>query len=245
MGEPEALGCPIKKAKVLFIQADTPKEVILERLQLLNVAVDGLHFSFCYPGLDIVNPNNDEQDRYFYDLLRKQHREQGYEIVFIDSLRMIHNLDDKESQSPSVVYRALKRLFPGASIVLIHHDTKFNKDKAANETFSGSQAWMNHATVGIKFTLKDKSLEEITIEHTKSQASKEEPPLHLKAKDGVFVSCLNQAKASEIRDFLITFKGELEDLPLRDLDARIADHFGISERTVRRRRIDIEEGWWS
>lgn len=238
-GEEEILGLSASPGRVLFVQADTPKRVIVPRMQELDVAVEKLHFNFCFPGFDILNPSNNELDLWYYQILAKQHREQKYDLVFIDSLRAIHNLDDKESASPHLVYRALAKLFPGAVVILIHHDTKFNPDKAADETFSGSQAWMNHATVGIKFEHVDKGREEIRLCHTKSQASDLIKPISLGIKAGVHVRSLAQAKTDEVVDYILGHVLKAgQSLSIREIDLEVSGYFGISERTARRRRLD-------
>jgi RecA-family ATPase len=124
LGQNEIFGCKLAPAKVLYVQADTPKQVIIPRMKLLNVAIDNFDFNFCYPGFNLLDPYKDENDAYYYDILKKVHTENQYDLVFIDSLRAIHSEDDKEATTVHKVYRALRRLFPGASLVIIHHDKK-------------------------------------------------------------------------------------------------------------------------
>lgn len=236
----EIFGCALEHGKVLCIQADTPKNVIVPRYKGLGVGLKNLHFNFCYPGFNILDPFKEPEDSFYYQLLYRKHRKELYDVVLIDSLRAIHGEDDKESQTPHRVYRALTRLFPKASIVIIHHDSKDNPDKAKDETFSGSQAWLNHATVGIKFSHKDKGKEEITLEHTKSQASELAPPLHIGMQGGVLARSLAQAKLDEVESYMRGL--EKEGKTSRELDLEIAGYFGISERTARRRRLDVEKG---
>ena len=239
VGEPEIFGAVIQPGKCLFIQADTPKRVIVPRMQALDVAVDKLHFNFCFPGFDILNPAASELDLWYYQILAKQHKQEKYDIIFIDSLRAIHNLDDKESTSPHLVYRALRKLFPGATVVLLHHDTKFNPDKAHDETFSGSQAWLNHATVGIKFEHKDRGKEEITLHHTKSQASELVGPLAIGIREGIFARSLAQAKVDEVGGYIGQLLASGQPMNRKDIDKQVAEYFGVSERTARRRRIEL------
>lgn len=237
----EVLNCGTKKGRVLFVQADTPKRVIVPRLQQLGVAIQDLDFAFCYPGFDVVTPHEDgELSMYFYQLLSKIHRENTYDVVFIDSLRAIHRLDDKEATTVHTVYRACHKLFYDASIVLIHHDKKFNKDSKGDETFSGSQAWANHATVTLKFSHVDQDAREIQIEHLKTQASELTKPLRVKiADDGVSILRDSGSDLQSIADFIVGL--EAEGFENADVMARLAEYYGFGLRTARRRKAEAHK----
>ena len=73
------------------------------------------------------------------------------QVVFIDSLRKAHPLDDKASGTPSLVYTAYRSTFPGATLVFIHHERKTAKDddRPGNESYSGSRAWSNDCEIGL------------------------------------------------------------------------------------------------
>lgn len=235
----EILNYPTQQGKVLFVQADTPKTVIVPRLQALGVAIDNLDFAFCYPGFDIVAPAAEgELSLFFHDLLRKKHKEHKYDVVFIDSLRAIHRLDDKEATSVHTVYRACHKLFYGATICLIHHDKKFNKDSSKDETFSGSQAWANHATVTLKFSHLDQQQREIQIEHMKTQASELVPPIKVTmGQNGVEIL---QDSASDMQAIESFVRGLIaQDMDSKEIDNQLAEYFNISPRTARRRRKEL------
>jgi hypothetical protein len=246
-GDPEIFNCKLKPGKVLYVQADSPKQIIVPRLKLLDVAIENLDFNFCNPGPNIVDPYKDELDAFYYAILQKMHRQEGYDVVFIDALRGIHRLDDKEATSVHTVYGALLKLFYGATIVIIHHDKKANPDGVpGDESFSGSQAWLNHATVGLKFSHQDRGSGHIKIEHTKSQASELAPPLTISLKDGIFAKSLQEAELLEVKGFI----GQLIDVATEDkmptakqIDEQVSEHFGVSIRTARRRRKELE-GFW-
>lgn len=238
-GQEEVLNCAIRPGRVLFVQADTPKAVIVPRLQAMKVDIPALDFNFCYPGFNILEPHKDELDSFYYSILSKYHRENKYDIVFIDSLRAIHSADDKESTTVHQVYRALSKLFYGATIVLIHHDKKFNKDNSSDETFSGSQAWVNHATVTLKFSNNNKKENEIKIEHTKTQASETIEPIIVKlAQDGINIIGDSGSDKGAVGDFIQKLASGAEFTP-SEIDLRVSEFFGFSKRTAQRRRIDL------
>lgn len=237
-GAEEILGCPTRKAKVLFVQADTPRDIIVPRLKALDVGVPDLDFVFAYPGFDILNPSTDESSVLYYNLLHTLHREHSYQVVMIDALRGIHTEDDKESATVHKVYRALRRLFPGATVVLIHHDRKYSQDGLGDESFSGSQAWGNHATVVMKFSRPNKREEVFRIEHTKTQASELVPPIEVRLVDGTHIQTSPHSDEKAIRAKISALRGA--GLLNKEIDAQAADYFGVSERTIRRRREKLE-----
>ncbi len=245
-GQSELFGCKLSPAKVLYVQADTPKRVIVPRMKRLGAGLGKLDINFCYPGFNILKPHEDENDSYYYDILAKVHRENAYDMVFIDSLRAIHSEDDKEATTVHKVYRALAKLFTGATVLIIHHDKKASPDGLpGNESFSGSQAWVNHATVGLKVSVKDAKLCHVELQHTKSQASEMVEPLLIQMKEGIFAKCLTDAALDEVEDFITQMEvcdkktGEL--FTLAQIDEQVAEYFSVSIRTARRRRADLEE----
>jgi archaellum biogenesis ATPase FlaH len=241
-GQPEIFGCKVEKAKVLYIQADTPKRVIIPRMQVLDVNVDNLDFIFCYPGFDILEWEKDDNDRFIHDILSKVHRDNKYDVVMIDSLRAIHTKDDKEATTVHSVYRALRRMFPGASILIIHHDKKSSPEGLpGDESFSGSQAWVNHATVGLKISHLDKTQGHVQLEHTKSQASELVEPLKIEIKQGILAKCLTSANIDELEGYFSEHNNLEQANSLAELDKQVGAYFGVGERTARRRRMEAME----
>lgn len=237
------LGLRVRPGRVLYVEADTPRDVILERAQLTlqGIQTSSLDISFDYPGFNILKPSDDEERERIH-ALQEAHRIKSYNVVFIDSLRCLHSLSDKDSEVVVQVYRRLANMFPSATVVLIHHDRKTKSDDTAemlDESFSGSQAWVNHATVGIKIAHHNKQKNEITLRHTKSQASELQAPLLLKVQDGAIIETSRPGNLTEI-------KAVLDSLPsglgAGDRDRAVAEVLGISHRTVRRRRKELENG---
>lgn len=240
-----------KAAPVLYLEADTPLSVILPRLQAINVDVPGLDFAFCYPGFDIVNPGSSEKGRSIYQELWTTHREKQYRMVVIDSLRCIHRMKSVEDDTPPTVYGAISTLFEGATITIIHHDkktklldrgqhaTEHDLQELSAEAFSGSQAWINHATIGIH--IKSFGDENVSLIHTKSQAGEKQPPLILNMIDGGTIVELPVVTGND--EVLLNIVKKLVNLgtKLTQIDKEIAKHLGVSVRSARKKRLELLE----
>lgn len=190
---------------------------------------------FAYPGLDFeactLGIGASKKDAELYAEITAAHKRNKYDLVIIDSLRTIHTRPDKDSEVPPLVYRAVQRSFPGASVLLIHHDRKAKQDESAEmglESFSGTQAWANHATVTLKVSKQGRAGKEITLQHSKSQAGPLlEDPLLLVSEDGIHI----RLAESFIEEF------QQDGLKGRELDEAVAETLGVSISTARRRRL--------
>lgn len=199
-------GLKVRRATpLLYLELDSPKKVIHDRVKSIGTLLSEeeqskCHFIFANSSVNVLaatggfcTPDALMQVNY----LRAQHREHKYKVVFIDCLRNICQLDLNKDDSAPRVYDALRKIFPGASIVVIHHDKKENTDPQAlrvdRETFSGSQYWVSRATVGVKVSVpEDES--EVRLIHTKTQASAKIKPLVLLPWGGVNFTPWDQAK---------------------------------------------------
>ena len=160
---------PVKQGKVLYIELDTPRNLVWERASLLPQS-DNLTWAFA-PGLSV--------DTADWHALQAQARAEKPDVVFINTLRKAHSGSDIESHVPSEVYTRFQRLFPGASIVFIHHARKVKPqpggaEAPAGEGFSGSQAWQNDAQLACRLYRYKASGEDdegtyLALDVTKSQ----------------------------------------------------------------------------
>lgn len=231
-----------KASPVLYLEADSPSPVILARLKGILGEVEGLELdvAFQYPGVNIVAASRGIGtviDKAYYHELWTAHKERNYKVVFVDALRGIHTLDDKESDTPHQVYSALTGLFPGAAIVIVHHDRKSGPDDTEDmqtESFSGSQAWINHATVGIKVAHHNRERSEVTLHHVKSQASELREKLVLRVTDGTKVEALHQKTVDSVAIVMTTYP----HLSSAEQDELIARDLGCSTRTAKKRRVE-------
>lgn len=257
MAKSIALGLPlwgletVAAPPVLYIEMDSPRQVVLPRLQSigLDIPPEAGDFAFCYPGFDVVQPYLNPLNTRIFIELAQAHRKRGYRAVFIDALRGLHTLSADSSETPHQVYRAVAQLFPGAVIILIHHDrkTKFEpgvdarqKQEMDHESFSGSQAWANHATVALKIEHRSKKGRELALIHHKSQAGPLQAPLVLRADEtaSLFTDA-HEATSHQIQRILDALPA---DCPARLQDEAIAEALGCSTRTARSRRLQIGLG---
>lgn len=245
IGVDELWGLSVKQASpLLFISADTPPRVVHPRMTKLGlIPCRGLDIALnAYPGIDVVNTQATTLEASKARELEILHRNKNYKIVFVDSLRAIHNLDDKESANIRHVYGALAKLFPGASIVVVHHERKADADDTEDmrsESFSGSQALMNHATIGIRVVSRAVRKGKIELVHIKSQAGPLQHPINLVIKDEV-------ARIDDEKVGMLDVKKVLEEAKSRELgatetDLLMAERLGVSSRTGRRLRKKWEE----
>src|SRR5262249_30267568 len=84
--------------------------------------------------------------------LEKIQAEFSPDLVIIDTLRKAYVGDEKAGDIPSRVYGAFREIFSTPAILYFHHDRKSAREGSlapAAEDFSGHQAWLNDANVGL------------------------------------------------------------------------------------------------
>lgn len=244
-GQDELWGLKVKQASpILYISADTPPRIVHPRMVKLGLmSCSGLDIALnAYPGIDVVNLQAPTEEASKARELQILHRNKGYKVVFVDSLRAVHNLDDKESNNTRQVYGALARVFSGAAIVVIHHARKDNPDETEDmrdESFSGSQALMNHATVGLRVVHSNKRKHRVKIRHVKSQAGPLQHELELTIKDEVATVQEDTITLADVRE--VVQEAERQDLGAKETDLLISERLNVSERTGRRLRAKLAD----
>jgi hypothetical protein len=183
MGQSVSAGVPFfqrqtTQGPVLYVELDSPKRLVKPRLQKLAFVPDSFWWLDLYPGIDLLRPTPE-----LVSLLKHANATIQPILVIINTLRKIHTLSDKDSEVPSRVYQALHWFFPTSAILVNHHDKKTYKHKdieiEEDEAFSGSQAWLNDAQVGLHLIAADRAERTMRLIHTKSQVSELTAPLHL------------------------------------------------------------------
>lgn len=132
---------PTQKSRVLVVQADMNTALYQERTRTTAAKLTGAKvlLTDAMP-IDILNlrPAQD---------LVKSLRDFSPDIVFVDTLRKTHLLDEIDSATPDKVYAAWRNLLPGAAFVFLHHSRKVSADPrrqmdvVVREAFRGSGAW--------------------------------------------------------------------------------------------------------
>lgn len=107
-------------------------------------------------------------------------------LVIVDSLRKTNIHDEVSSATPSLVYAAWQTLFPGATLLLIHHDRKKPTDPDAylhpEEAARGTGAWLDDADTGLHLTRQreTKGGHLCTLSFSKCRTTEEPPAMVLR-----------------------------------------------------------------
>lgn len=234
-------GLPATEGRVLYLEVDTPQRLVHPRLSSLKAAPN-VDFLFL-PPLSIPSVAGPDQ------ALLERAATRDYSLVIVNTLRKVHDLNDKEPQTPKVVYSYFQHLFPGTALVFVHHTKKTQVDAnggqgRAKESFSGAMNWLNDAQVGIRLSVyEDESAGvNVRLTHEKSQVSDLYGPLglYLSPQDGATLSCpkFNQLLAV----YELMHSDQAQGLKGTKLDEWLAAQLGCSRQTTNRRRHVIEEG---
>lgn len=183
---------PCAKSRVLVVQADMPTVLYQERLQALpesalsdNIAV---WLTENLP-LDILTASRQ------YANIVAQARAFAPDVVFVDTLRKTHALDENDSAAPDKVYGAWRTLFPSASLVFLHHARKVSSapvsaDVAVREAFRGSIAWAASADsiIAIRRVRKKGSKDWLVQQRfVRTRGCEEPPPLLLRRNEALLL----------------------------------------------------------
>lgn len=231
-------GLPVEVGKVLYIEVDTPQRLVADRISVLPPSPN-VDFLFLPPlSVPTVDPH-------CMDILHKA-AQHDYDCVIVNTLRKVHSLNDKEPQTPKIVYEFFQKTFPGAALVFVHHTKKTQFDQTGSkmgrdkESFSGAMTWLNDAQVGIHLISYESRAEGINkkLLHHKTQVSAEYKGLGLHlAEDGSTIRC---PKWEQLEAALALYR----ESPLRGkkFDLEAARIFGVSESSGQRLRRTIEDG---
>jgi hypothetical protein len=161
-------------------------------------------------------------------------------LVIVNTLRKVHFADDKESNVPARVYGAFMNIFPSAAIWFTHHDKKTGDPTIQtdpDEDFSGSQAWINDATVGLHLIKSSNAKGCMRLDHTKSQVSEQVPPVTLMLEDdGTNIGLYSKSRATRVSNIYTALDGGT----VRERVAKTAQVLGVSDRTVWRALKDAK-----
>ncbi len=227
-------GLPVKPGSVLYVEIDLPENLAVPRLKYLKPAPN-VHFAFMQSlslgmnGLDADTTN----------AFKSLNAEIKPDLVIFDSLRKLHDLDDKDARAPKMVYSIFQHLFPGAALLFIHHERKSSLDPRfsylGGEAFSGNQHWIDDAQVGLQMEKYSGKRESFRLWHRKGQGSEKIKPMGL-SWNGKELSC------PLFEDLLCAYEGMHEGLGGGELDHWVSEKRGIGLTASRERRLIIEAG---
>ena len=233
----EYFGLPTRKGRVLYLDVDSPETVALNRLKKIKPAPNVL-FAVRKP---LMFPGQlPEQDK---ELLTLRQEFQP-DLVIFNTLRKCHDLDDKDSKTPKMVYSYYQSLFPKSALLFVHHDKKDSPDPKAKvnptESFSGSQAWINDAQVGLKVTPYHGKRENARIWNIKNQVAPRWPyfqplPVYLEDDGSNMWSARHEDLQAVQKALAVGMKGVM-------CDRQVAEVRGISETYARSARLLVEAG---
>jgi hypothetical protein len=178
------LGLPTQQGRVLYVEVDSPEQVTATRVKAGGLKLSQGVFTFIFSPPTSLPMRPVDLERAFSQLPMMP------DVVFINTLRKIHDLDDKDSRSPKIVYTYFKKMFPTSALVFVHHERKDSADPRSqpldSENFSGSMHWINDAQVGLHLKRSYGRGHNRKLLHVKSQVTRLLSPLPMSLlKDGM------------------------------------------------------------
>ena len=237
-------GLPVKQGRVLYLEVDTAAIVNVPRIRKAGITNEGWESNLMWV-FDETFQMETEASRARLMELQDEHKP---DLVIFNTLRKMHGMDDKDSRAPQQVYTWAQRIFPQASHLFVHHERKRSTDPNAkrqdDESFSGSKAWTNDATVALHLQRfrSPKTAANLRLVHHRSQASEQIRHLELTlSEDGTNLGCHYFDQYLHVYERMNEDAGTTER---RKFDAALATELGVSTIVARRRRLDIENGLW-
>jgi len=232
-------GLPAKEGRVLYLEVDTPEQLAASRLRSSPPAPN-VWWEFMEP-LSIPNVTPEQ-----HSILREAKEIARPDVVFVNTLRKVHDLDDKDSRAPKLVYSFFRHLFPTSALVFVHHMRKTHQDPKAvvdqKEGFSGANNWLNDAQTGLHLETFSGERENLRLYHVKSQVSATLRPLPL-FLDTSAEAALSSPLFTELSGALDVMNDtliETGEVSSGVLDSLISARIGVSPSTAKKRRLDIE-----
>ena len=234
LGEP-IWGMPTQQTNVLYLELDTPENLMTQRFKqaeptfvpAFSIATEAISWDY----RQFLSPNPTGDAEHVMHTLSDMHRDYQYGVVFIDALREVVPGDLSASGIARRVYDAFKTIFPGSSLVFIHHERKSGAQVFGAsdplQSAAGSMEFINVAQVALRFHRKGR---DTWLEHGKSQASAEFEPLPISLQeDGVHVYHREHERFKTAR----TIIDNNPATPARELDMLIGKALHVSDRTGR------------
>ena len=221
-------GCPTQQGRVLILELDTPQRLVQPRITQLDPAPN-VWWEFMGPCHLPTSALIQKQLRVLEDDLHP-------DLVIVNTLRKIHQGDEKDGALPSRIYGIFRAIFPQAATLFVHHDKKTHPDPESasdpDEAFSGHLAWLNDCQVGLHLMRASPSREEgrLKLVHTKSQVSAEALPLLLQLDQGG--SRLIEYVSEQARKVINAYYALPETMPKTERVRIISLQVGLGERQV-------------
>lgn len=236
-------GFPTKRANVLFVELDMPENLAIKRWKDADPEfTPRFHLAFEEMSLDyrmFLSAYPDDRHKEALDKMQNAHRQYEYGVVFVDALREVVPGDLSASGIARRVYDSFKFIFPGATIVFIHHERKGSAQNMGPtdplHAAAGSMEFINVAQVAVQFHRRGR---ETWLDHGKSQASAEFEPLPISLRsDGVHVYHRQAERLAVAADII----RNNPNAGMRELDKMIGDRLNITDRSARVIRLGLQQ----
>ena len=155
---------PCRRVRAVLVEIDMPKVLLQLRLQQMPYAFDSNLFRvFTFQHAPNIFQCN-QQTPWVKDL-----NVFAPDWIIFDSLRKLHHLKDEAPEAPSLVYNALRTLFPRAARTVLHHVKKAPpsymlhdsgyKQSEDPEAYRGTTAWLDDADAAVYMPYNTKTRE--------------------------------------------------------------------------------------
>ena len=217
---------PVNPGTVLYLELDASRRLVQPRLELLTPSAN-VWFEFLSPCHIVSSPLQLN--------LRMWQAELEPKLVIVNTLRGIHQGEERDASLPLRIYQTFQAIFKGAAILFVHHDKKSSgipgDTSDPDEAFSGHMAWLNHCQTGLHLRRQGgKEAGLLRLEHTKSQVSQEAPPITLQLDaDG---SHLVGYSAKKLAQILGVYQLLPTDMTKTERIRLVAPQVGLKERQV-------------
>lgn len=220
---------PAREGRVLYLEKDTPKIVLKERLRKIPAPHGHWDMEFILDmSVDLANPRHPCHAQ-LHDIEIKRG---PFDLVCWNPLSKLYI--GSEGDVIARVYDAMQRLFPRAAHYISSHDRKEDRGKDARtidtEEHSGRQEWVNLAAN--VFRLKDNG-HHLTLVHTGCQIAQLLPPIELELYRG--------NSGVRLYERIADVEAQVASAPGRTKGERIehvARQLGRTPRTIQRALAD-------
>lgn len=229
LGGGEQLAEEIPAGRVLFIDLESPEDVVHERLHAFGVTgnVDGLDYVWRPPAFDLLGDSGIEK-------LRSKILTTGCEIAYLDSLRRAApGLDENDSRTVGLLLSMLRDVARelDVTIVVIHHPRKPSSDGRLTALAAARGSGDLTASVDSYLYFRRLNSGLVQVEHGKARRGREHEKEHYRIDDGPEIVRV------EIKQGEPSTAERLQDLRAAEpniTQAEAAKALDVTDRTVRK-----------
>lgn len=194
-----------RAGRVAIIEVDMPKNLYHERLTLSS-----------------ARPTNGNvlhaiTDAVPFDVLRVAatdvfvERVLAFEpiLVIVDTLRKTHMLEENEAAVADRIYGKWRSLFPGVTLLFLHHTRKmpvgatFSEDVIVREAFRGNTAWAAGADTLMMLRRRDKGKQwRSELVFVRTRGCEEPAPMMLRRTDDLLLAPLEPTLTARLKTWL-------------------------------------------